>query len=336
MGRCGGSGCGQLPGGGSQCCTSAILEAGRSCVDFSDTACVIPGTGTPSPTSSPTSKPTTSPTKSPTTSPTKSPTTGPTVNPTKSPSKNPTSSPPRIPTNSPTKNPVATLNVVANPGFENTSLSPWHANFNSGEVTPDASQSHSGYQSVLVTGRTAGWNGVEQSLYNRLEAGVQYQLSCWVKLKNAASSFFKLTLRVTKDTGKKYPGIARTIESQEWTKIQGTVVVEPGGTVTALDIYVEGPSSGVEHYVDDVDGLRRRRNVGPRRMLVRVEMLRSGSSRSSTRLLNFTMSIVIITYPRPRRNVGPRRMLVRVEMLRSGSSGSSTRLLNFNTRLLQK
>merc|ERR1712194_197020 len=106
MGRCGGSGCGQLPGGGSQCCTSAILEAGRSCVDFSDTACVIPGTGTPSPTSSPTSKPTTSPTKSPTTSPTKSPTTSPTVNPTKSPSKNPTSSPTRIPTNSPTKNPV--------------------------------------------------------------------------------------------------------------------------------------------------------------------------------------------------------------------------------------
>merc|ERR1712194_456808 len=166
------------------------------------------------------------------TSPTKSPTTSPTVNPTKSPSKNPTSSPTRIPTNSPTKNPVATLNVVANPGFENTSLSPWHANFNSGEVTLDASQSHSGYQSVLVTGRTAG------------------------------SSFFKLPLRVTKDTGKKYPGIARTIESQEWTKIQGTVVVEPGGTVTALDIYVEGPSSGVEYYVDDVDGLRRRRNVG--------------------------------------------------------------------------
>merc|ERR1712085_127114 len=136
-------------------------------------------------------------------SPTKSPTTSPTVNPTKSPSKNPTSSPTRIPTNSPTKNPVATLNVVANPGFENTSLTPWHANFNSGEVTLDASQSHSGYQSVLVTGRTAGWNGVEQSLYNRLEAGVQYQLSCWVKLKKRSEQLLQADTPGHEGHGKK-------------------------------------------------------------------------------------------------------------------------------------
>ena len=208
-GRCGGSGCGQLPGGGSQCCSSAIVEAGRTCSSFSDTACLLPNT----------SSPTALPTKIPTTSPTETPTTAP--------------------------------NLVVNSGFEDTSLSPWYANFG-GEVTLDASQSHSGHHSVLVKGRTAGWNGVEQDVYGRLSAGAEYQLSCWVKLKNASSSFFKLTLQVTKDTGKKYPGVLKTVTSQEWTEITGTVAVEPGGTITDLAVFVEGPDPGVDYYVDDV------------------------------------------------------------------------------------
>lgn len=79
-GRCGGSGCGSLPGGSSNCCSSQILTANVTCTSSSQTVCVLPST--PSPTSEPTNEPTNHPTAiSPTTtSPTSRPTLSPTPN----------------------------------------------------------------------------------------------------------------------------------------------------------------------------------------------------------------------------------------------------------------
>lgn len=44
-GQCGGSGCGNLPGGSSRCCTGKVAKLGRPCADGSDVACVVPDPG---------------------------------------------------------------------------------------------------------------------------------------------------------------------------------------------------------------------------------------------------------------------------------------------------
>jgi hypothetical protein len=41
-GSCGGSGCGSLPGGSSQCCSGTILNSGVICKKAEDVACIIP------------------------------------------------------------------------------------------------------------------------------------------------------------------------------------------------------------------------------------------------------------------------------------------------------
>lgn len=41
-GKCGGSGCGNLPGGASKCCTSDIGERGKTCTLGMETACLVP------------------------------------------------------------------------------------------------------------------------------------------------------------------------------------------------------------------------------------------------------------------------------------------------------
>jgi len=160
----------------------------------------------------------------------------------------------RPPTVTPTPPPTygQTSNLVDNPGFESVSLSPWHANYGTG-VTIDTSQSHSGSKSVLCADRTSTWNGVEQNLFGRLDVGVQYRYSGWVKLKNRSSSFFKLAFRITKDTGKEYPGVTGTITNTAWTKFEGTMTISTTGTLTGLEIYAEGPAANVEYWVDDVE-----------------------------------------------------------------------------------
>ena len=42
-GKCGGNGCGQLPGGSSGCCRGAIKRSGTVCAAATDTQCIIPG-----------------------------------------------------------------------------------------------------------------------------------------------------------------------------------------------------------------------------------------------------------------------------------------------------
>ena len=42
-GQCGGAGCGDFPGGATQCCYSVITLSGVICQTSSDTACIVPG-----------------------------------------------------------------------------------------------------------------------------------------------------------------------------------------------------------------------------------------------------------------------------------------------------
>lgn len=178
-GTCGGAGCSGRSGGASSCCTGHIRDSGRVCEDFSDVACIIPGSTTiapsPSPTSSPTISPTSEPTghpsKSPSVSPTTStakpstpPTSGPTTSPTYNPSQTPSSSPvtsePTVdPTLTPTAKPsiapsvsptnVPTPSPTSGPTTSPTSAPSEAPTTNQPSKTPSTSPTHKGFEGSL-------------------------------------------------------------------------------------------------------------------------------------------------------------------------------------------
>jgi glucuronoarabinoxylan endo-1,4-beta-xylanase len=84
--------------------------------------------------------------------------------------------------------------------------------------------------------------------------GNTYTISGWVKLGNSASDTIKLSVEQKDGNGTKYIGVASgTGNDTGWTKLSGTFTLSVTGTLSTLDIYFEGPASGVILYVDDAN-----------------------------------------------------------------------------------
>jgi len=146
--------------------------------------------------------------------------------------------------------PAPNPNLVANPGFEN-GLDNWSAKGGTA-IALDSLEPRDGSFSVRITDRSATWNGIEQNLLPVLEdSTTTYSVSCWVKLKNASSAFFKLTIQVDDDNGKTWRNVNNIISSS-WTFVSGSITINVVGTMTVALIYAEGPEPGVEFYLDDV------------------------------------------------------------------------------------
>ena len=78
----------------------------------------------------------------------------------------------------------------------------------------------------------------------------------WARLTDGAAADVKLTLNWTDDSGDHWIQFA-TVEatSSEWVELVGTIdfgAVSVDGTLTAANVYVEGPPAGRGLYVDDV------------------------------------------------------------------------------------
>jgi len=139
--------------------------------------------------------------------------------------------------------------VVLNPGFED-GLKHWSANGASIELD---SEHHSGTHSVLVKDRVSTWASVLQSVLGRLLPDQTYRISCFAKLKNAASADLKMTLKVVDGSGTRYLQVCyEKINSSTWTECAGNIVFDVTGTLESLDLFAERPSAGVEYWVDDV------------------------------------------------------------------------------------
>src|SRR5206468_4244794 len=79
-------------------------------------------------------------------------------------------------------------------------------------------------------------------------------ISAWVRLSNAASQPVLLTIQKTDGTGTTYQNVASgTATSNGWTQLTGGYVLNVSGTLTALNLYMEGPAAGVSFYADDFD-----------------------------------------------------------------------------------
>ena len=146
-----------------------------------------------------------------------------------------------------------TTNFLTNPGFETGNTTGWFA-FGSPPLTVESTQVHSGSYACAVTGRTATYMGIAQSLAGVLSSGQTYNVSAWVRLVSGGNQNMQLTMQKTDGSGTGYTLIiSNSVSSSSWTQLSGTYTYNPSGTVSTLNFYAEVPtSSNASYYIDDV------------------------------------------------------------------------------------
>jgi glucuronoarabinoxylan endo-1,4-beta-xylanase len=149
--------------------------------------------------------------------------------------------------------PVAAQNLLTNPGFETGTTTPWFA-FGSPTLTVESTQVHSGSYACAVTGRTATYMGIAQSMLGLLQSGQTYTVSAWVMLDGGTSQTMQLTMQDTVAGTTTYTEMASgTVTASGWTQLSGTYTYNGSGSDTTLTFYTEVPSSATNsYYIDDV------------------------------------------------------------------------------------
>lgn len=141
-------------------------------------------------------------------------------------------------------------NLVENPGFE-AGASPWVPR-GSVSLLADA-PAQSGASAARVTGRTATWQGVSQSLFGKLRPGASYACAAWARAESATSQVLRLTFEQRDGAGVRYIGVANTtVTNNAWTFLSGAFTLDVTGDLDDVFVYVEGPASGVDLLVDNV------------------------------------------------------------------------------------
>ena len=144
----------------------------------------------------------------------------------------------------------AAQNLALNPGFESDTAN-WFG-FGPVSFTSSTALPHTGARAALVQNRTATWNGVAQSVLGVLQPGTNYSISAWVRLVSGANESVLLTIQKTDDGGTTYQNVAAgTANATGWTQLTGGYTLTVTGTLTALNLYMEGPAAGVSFYADD-------------------------------------------------------------------------------------
>jgi glucuronoarabinoxylan endo-1,4-beta-xylanase len=147
---------------------------------------------------------------------------------------------------------AAAQNLATNPGFETGDTTGWFA-FGPGTISAETTCVHSGTYAALVANRTDTWNGIAQSLPGVLQANQTCNISAWVMLAGGPGQTMQLTMQKVDGSGTSYAVIASgSVSTNGWTQLFGQYTYNPSGTVSALNLYAEMPSSSnAAFYIDD-------------------------------------------------------------------------------------
>jgi glucuronoarabinoxylan endo-1,4-beta-xylanase len=145
----------------------------------------------------------------------------------------------------------ADTNILVNPAFENGTEG-WAGR--GCRIEAVSTPVHSGSGSAKAIGRGANWQGVRQSVFDKMVNGKTYKISGWVRLDNVPSAQVLLSVEQQDDSGTKYPNVASaTVTDSNWTLLSGSFTLDVNGGLTVLDVYFDGAPPGVNFYVDDVN-----------------------------------------------------------------------------------
>jgi hypothetical protein len=124
--------------------------------------------------------------------------------------------------------------------------------FGAGTLASNTSVVHGGAQSLLLTGRTASWNGISQDVTSKLTNGRSYTTSVWVRTQSGTPGA-KVTLALTANGSTSYISLTpvTTVNASGWTLLSGTATVSWSGTLSSALFYVETTAGTDSYYIDD-------------------------------------------------------------------------------------
>lgn len=140
-------------------------------------------------------------------------------------------------------------NLLSNPGFEEgtTGWQVW-----GGSLSATSDRAHSGTSSGVVSARTETWHGAVRDVLGRALPGSTYEAGVWVSVSGEDEPV-SLTLKGVCGAEEQYTGIATgTASADTWTELSALVRIPECDELQELVVYVEGPASGVDLYVDDI------------------------------------------------------------------------------------
>jgi len=122
-------------------------------------------------------------------------------------------------------------------------------------LTPTQADAHGGAWSLLVTGRTATWNGPTHDITGKMCNGSQYWLEVWVKMApGQPTTSMNMSLQLTDQFGNpSYPGVTNaSVSSSGWVRLKSKPYTF-SGTYANLQLYVQSNDNPTaQFYIDDV------------------------------------------------------------------------------------
>lgn len=135
------------------------------------------------------------------------------------------------------------VELLANPGAESGDTAGWIVNDTATlSATTDA---HGGTSAIAVTGRTTTGSGPAQSVTGKVQHGVTYDVSAWVKYENPASPATKQFYITARYGGSSttYTNLtsATTVNRGAWGKVSGSFTIPASQALSDVRIFVETP-----------------------------------------------------------------------------------------------
>ena len=141
-------------------------------------------------------------------------------------------------------------NIIDNSGFE-SGTNGWFP-FGGAVLSSTSDQAFAGTRSLLATNRTATFEGPAINLLGNARAGVEYDLSAYVRIAGVAAADVRATLKATCPDGEQFIGIVNVgANDSGWVELAGSVTI-PDCELTELILFIEGPEAGIDIYVDDI------------------------------------------------------------------------------------
>ena len=147
--------------------------------------------------------------------------------------------------------------------FEDGGLDGWSSRSGSSTLTNTTAEAHSGTHSLLITGRTANYDGPQINVSDKMYNGSVYNLSVWVMLAptDGSNHILNMSLQTTLDGNTSYPSVTAypgvTVPADgNWHQISVTRYnmsnnYDPGTAYLYLQTVPASGNDLVSFYIDD-------------------------------------------------------------------------------------
>jgi len=145
---------------------------------------------------------------------------------------------------------IPTVTNLLTDGTFEAQLGSWFT-WGTGTLAVTSARAHKGSQSLLFSNRV-GNGPIAHSLLGVVQPGKSYQVSMWTTISGAASASVNMTSALGCDGADSYAWIVNptTVADGAWVKLSGTLNV-PNCNLTNALVYLEGPGTGIDMYLDD-------------------------------------------------------------------------------------